>query len=305
MTFEKSKELIVGVDVGNGTICTARKQFRASIKEMESAVAEHKAVIDGVSYVIGEGTWTYKVDRTIDDDAKLITHYAVACELLARNLQPGKYEITLGVGLPFQHWASLKGSLKEYYRDCKEHTVTVDRKTYCFEYKSVAVMPQGYSALVGKLNDLRNRTVVLADIGEGTLDVVLYENAVPKETCSYTDEYGVEKCFQTTQRIYKDKELKTLSRNQFEQVITGNCKPSHNLMEYVTKAEREYSKELMNILVQGGYNSDLMSLIIMGGGANIVKQYGGEEFAQAEYILDQKANAQGYEEFLRQYKEGR
>lgn len=36
MTFEKSKELIVGVDVGNGTICTARKQFRASIKAMES-----------------------------------------------------------------------------------------------------------------------------------------------------------------------------------------------------------------------------------------------------------------------------
>lgn len=61
MTYDIKKQM-VGVDVGNGTICTARKQFRASIKEMESAVAEHKAVIDGVSYVIGEGTWTYKVD---------------------------------------------------------------------------------------------------------------------------------------------------------------------------------------------------------------------------------------------------
>ena len=46
-----------------------------------------------------------------------------------------------------------------------------------------------------------------------------------------------------------------------------------------------------------------MSLIIMGGGANIVKTYGGEEFLGAEFLLDTKANAKGYEAFMRKYQE--
>lgn len=300
---EKNKEITVGVDVGNGTICTANVQFRASIKAMESAVAEHKAFIDGKNYVIGEEIWSYKADRTVDENAKLITHYAVARELMARGLQPGEYDIALGVGLPFKHWASLKGSLKQYYRDGKSHTVHIGDKKFVFEYKSVTVMPQGYSALVNRLNDLQNRTVFLVDIGEGTMDVVLYENSIPKETDSYTVDFGVKKCHQMAQSVYQERKRRTLSRNQFEQIIAGGSKISSELKHYAVEAEKEYSKEVMNILTEHSYNPDSMSLFIMGGGANIVMRYGGNEFAQAEYLLDQKANAKGYEAFMRMHQE--
>ena len=294
----------VGVDVGNGTICTVNDEFVAGIQEvLDSAVAQRKATIDGITYVLGEKTWNYMVDRTENDECKNITHYAVVNELIARGLPAGRYEINLGVGLPFQHWSGLKEKLKTYYHDGKIHTVKVGDKVYEISYAQVAVMPQGYSALVDQLGSLKGRTVVLADIGDGTLDVVLYEDSVAKEAGSFTEVLGVKECFKMAKNKYKNLSQHELSRNAFEQYIRGKNEVSRELRSCIQEAEEEYCRKILYCLKEGGYEEDAMSLIIMGGGANIVKAYGGAKFAKAEYILDSKANAKGYEVFMRKYQE--
>lgn len=305
MNYEsRIKKETVGVDVGNGTTSSISVELRSGISEVkDSQIAEHSAVIDGATYVFGESTWPYKVDRTKNVDCKNLTLYITARELLTRNLPPGDYDITLGVGLPFQHWSALKGNLKAYYQDGKKHSVHIDGKTYTISFTSVAVMAQAYSALVDNLSCLKGRTVMLADIGDGTLDVILFEDAVPKETDSFTEDKGVKTCFSMAKRNYKGKTQKELSRNTFEQVIRGQSRVSNTLENCINQAAKEYCKSVYNSLVEGGYDEDAMSLIIMGGGANIVKAYGDDEFSGAEFLLDTKANAKGYEAFMRKYQE--
>ena len=299
-----TQKIMIGVDVGNGTTSSSSIELRSGITAVnDSEVAAHKAVIDGKCYVFGEDTWNYKVDRTLDEDCKILTLYVVAKELQARNLSPGDYDIALGVGLPFQHWAALKGNLKTYYQDSEKHCVLIDGKTYMICFSSVAVMPQAYSAFVDRLSCLKGKTVMLADIGDGTLDVILFENGIPKETGSFTEDKGVKICFSMAKRNYKSKTQKELSRNVFEQCIRGKSEVSEQLKTCINQAGREYCESVYNCLVEGGYDEDAMSLIVMGGGANIVKTYGDEEFSGAEFLLDTKANAKGYEAFMRKYQE--
>ena len=149
----------------------------------------------------------------------------------------------------------------------------------------------------------QNEARAIADIGDGTLDIILFEDAVPKETGSFTEELGVKSCFNLAKRNYKSKTQKELSRNVFEQCIRGKSEVSEQLKTCINQASREYCESVYNCLVEGGYDEDAMSLIIMGGGANIVKTYGGEEFSGAEFLLDTKANAKGYEAFMRKYQE--
>lgn len=299
----KKKEVTVGVDVGNGTIASVSMELRSGIAAVkDSQIAAHKAIIDGVTYVFGENTWPYQVDRTQNPDCKNMTLYVVARELQVRNLPPGDYDITLGVGLPFQHWSALKGNLKTYYQDGKKHRVLVDGKTFVICFTKVAVMPQAYSAVVDSLSCLKGKTVMLADIGDGTLDVILFEDAVPKETGSFTEELGVKACFNRAKRNYKNKTQKELPRNVFEQYIRGKSKVSETLENCINQAAKEYCKSVYNSLVEGGFDEDAMSLIVMGGGANIVKAYGDDEFSGAEFLLDTKANAKGYEAFMRKYQ---
>lgn len=300
----KKKEVTVGVDVGNGTTASVSMELRSGIAVVkDSQIAAHKAIIDGVTYVFGENTWPYQVDRTQNPDCKNMTLYVVARELQVRNLPPGDYDITLGVGLPFQHWSALKGDYKAYYQDGQKHNVLIDGKNYSICFTGVAVMPQAYSAFVDRLSILKGKMVMLADIGDGTLDVIMFEDAVPKETGSFTEELGVKSCFSLAKRNYKGKTRKELSRNTFEQVIRGQSEVSEQLKTCINQAGREYCESVYNCLVEGGYDEDAMSLIIMGGGANIVKTYGGEEFSGAEFLLDTKANAKGYEAFMRKYQE--
>lgn len=303
MNYETRKQTI-GVDVGNGTTASSSIELRSGITAVkDSQIAEHSAVIDGNSYVLGENTWTYQVNRTQNADCKNVTLYVVARELQARNLPPGDYDIALGVGLPFQHWSTLKGDYKAYYQDGQKHNVLIDGKNYSICFTSVAVMLQAYSAFVDRLSILKGKMVMLADIGDGTLDVILFEDAVPKETGSFTEELGVKSCFSMAKRNYKGKTQKELSRNTFEQVIRGQSRVSNTLENCINQAVNEYCRNLYNSLVEGGYDEDAMSLIVMGGGANIVKTYGGEEFSGAEFLLDTKANAKGYEAFMRKYRE--
>lgn len=303
MNFEKNK-VTVGVDVGNGTTSSISVELRSGItKVKDSQIAKQTAKIDDVTYVFGENTWAYQANRTKNQDCKILTLYVVACELQARNLPSGDYDVTLGVGLPFQHWSTLKNDYEAYYRDGEKHQVLIGANEYSICFTTVAVMPQAYSAYVDKLSSLKGKTVMLADIGDGTLDVILFEDADAKESGSFTEDKGVKNCFRLAKRYYKDETQNELSRNMFEQVIRGKSKVNETLENCINQAAKEYCKSVYDSLAEGGFDENAMSLIIMGGGANIVKAYGGEYFSGAEYLLDTKANAKGYEAFIRKYQE--
>lgn len=58
-----------------------------------------------------------------------------------------------------------------------------------------------------------------------------------------------------------------------------------NLIEF----KRRYKETIL------GYNMDLTQIIFVGGGAGVMKRFGGLEQKNIRYLEDVKANAKGYE----------
>ena len=58
---------------------------------------------------------------------------------------------------------------------------------------------------------------------------------------------------------------------------------------------RAYCQQVYHPIRELGYNMDLTSVIFVGGGAGVMKQYGGLSQKNITYVEDICANAKGYE----------
>ena len=65
--------------------------------------------------------------------------------------------------------------------------------------------------------------------------------------------------------------------------------------EIIKKEIRSYCQKIYHNLRELGYNMDLTQIIFVGGGAGVMKRFGGLEQKNIQYIEDVKANAKGYE----------
>ena len=65
--------------------------------------------------------------------------------------------------------------------------------------------------------------------------------------------------------------------------------------EIINKEIRGYCQRIYHNLREIGYNMDLTQIIFVGGGAGVMKRFGGPEQKNIRYIEDVKANAKGFE----------
>lgn len=289
----------IGVDVGNGDTKTANTKMHTGIKTVQDAsVAQNVLTMDGITSVIGEGHIAYMEDRTIDENYRRITCQAIANELRANEVMPGAYEIYLGIGVPFQHWSSMKDKMKSYFLKKTILDFVSNGERYSIRIRDVAVMPQGYSAVAMQLGRYRGLTWIV-DIGNGTLDCITLNNGVANETSSFTEKLGAYKCYLMSKAKIKDKTLKDLPYEVFESyLIQGNANLSlpEEWTSCIDASVKEYCEQMFSTLREHGYSDDYTKLVFLGGGASIVKKYCKASY-RFDFITDVYANAKGYEEF--------
>ena len=129
----------------------------------------------------------------IVDSAKAVSYTHLDVYKRQRELSRiGIYEakIYLAAGLPLT-WVRTQ---REHFREYLMRNKTVDFKfngsSFHIEFVGCSVYPQGYPAVVEFIKEFKG-TNILADIGNGTMNILYIRNKKPIESSSWTEKLGV------------------------------------------------------------------------------------------------------------------
>lgn len=191
--YSMNGALIIGVDNGYGNMKTARRCFKTAIAKYDSAPVLSRDYIeyDGGYYVIGEGRKGFVADKQTDDDNYMLTLAAIVKELEARGMTDSvnRARIHLAVGLPLKWVQAQREDFKRYMLRNSSVEVGYKDRLYCIEFAGCTVMPQCYSAVTENLKDFAGVTL-LADIGNGTMNLMYLNNGRPMESKGYQIKQG-------------------------------------------------------------------------------------------------------------------
>ena len=295
--YNMNGTIILGVDNGYGNVKTAHRVFPTGIVKCDSEPVLSKEYIeyDGTYYIIGKGHKGFVADKQEDDDTYIMTLAAIAKELEARGLTEAR--IHLAVGLPLKWVQAQRESFKKYLTRERYVSLKYKKVSYLIEIADCTVMPQGYAAVAENLRNFKGMNL-LADIGNGTMNVMYLNNGRPIESKSWTEKLGVNQCFIRIQNHIMNQTGVKLPDEIISQFLQyGEIDVNNKYLNMVKEIAEQYVKEIFEKLRDYEYNEDLMKLYVMGGGAKMVEMFGKYNPDRVTFNHDICANAKGYEYF--------
>lgn len=288
---------IIGIDHGWSMMKTVSQVFITGAREIrtEPAVLDDVLELDGKYYKIGTQRQEVKDTKTEDESFLILTYASIAKELRRRGKTDA--DVFLAVGLPLTRFGSEKADFVKYLTDRKEVTFFYEGVGYSIKVINAAVFPQCYAAVADRIVSFKKKTLIV-DIGSWTIDIMPVINKSPDESNCITIPKGLITCMRSINekcvRLYNgeidESELQNMMRYGKEYAKDEEYHDVAN-EEIEAFAERVY-----NSIREYGYNLKTTPIIFVGGGAVVMKNYGGYNQKNIDYILDIKANARGYEQ---------
>lgn len=163
--------VIVGIDHGYGNIKTANTVTPTGITKLDAAPTFTKNTLffEGSYYQIGEGHKEYLADKWQDEDNYLFTLMGIARELNRESITSAK--VYLAVGLPITWVGRQRENFRQYMLQRESVDFKYEDKLYSVRIIGCYVYPQGYAAVVEKLNEMTGLSMI-ADIGNGTVNII-------------------------------------------------------------------------------------------------------------------------------------
>lgn len=287
--------IVIGVDHGYGNMKTACRCFQTGVTryEKEPTFQNNLLVYQGVYYQIGEEHKEFRAEKTEDEDYYILTLAAVASELESKGVDQAK--VHLAAGLPLT-WVS---SQKETFRDYLLQNAVVDfvfrGKAYHVEFIGTDIFPQGFAAVAYHLQEFKGINM-LADIGNGTMNIMYINNSRPVEKKCFTEKYGTHQCVLAVREQLLRRMGAVVDDLVIEQVIRkGTADIGENYLDVMKAAAREYTAEIFRKLREHEYNPELMRLYVVGGGGCMIENFGDYVRNRVTIIHDICAAAKGYE----------
>lgn len=288
---------IIGIDHGWSMMKTVSQVFITGAREIrtEPAVLDDVLELDGKYYKIGTQRQEVKDTKTEDESFLILTYASIAKELRRRGKTDA--DVFLAVGLPLTRFGSEKADFVKYLTDRKEVTFFYEGVGYSIKVNNAAVFPQCYAAVADRIVSFKKKTLIV-DIGSWTIDIMPVINKSPDESNCITIPKGLITCMRSINekcvRLYNgeidESELQNMMRYGKEYAKDEEYHDVAN-EEIEAFAERVY-----NSIREYGYNLKTTPIIFVGGGAVVMKNFGGYDQKNIDYILDIKANARGYEQ---------
>ena len=139
---------------------------------------------------------------------------------------------------------------------------------------------------------------MLADIGNGTMNIMYINNRKPVESKCWTEKLGVEQCVIRIKNAVMDKFGTALDDTHIKSIImTGKADISEKYLEVIRPVISGYCKDVFDSLRKYDYNPDMMRLYIVGGGSRLIQNFGTYEADRVTLNTDVCATAKGYENF--------
>lgn len=252
---------IIGIDHGYGNIKTAGTVTPTGItpSNTEPVFAGNILHYDGMYYRIGEGNKEFIPDKAQDNDFCLFTLMVIARELSQFGLHEA--DVHIAAGLPLTWVKAQRESFRAYLTRNPEGRFTFRDKEYYIRIVGCSVFPQGYTAVVDRLSEMTGVNM-LADIGNGTMNIMYINNKKPVESKCYTEKLGVNQCMIAARNAVLDRLGTKIDEVIIEQIIrTGKADVSEQYLNCIKAAVKDYAETIFVTLRKYEYNPNLIICI--------------------------------------------
>ena len=287
---------IIGIDHGYGNIKTAGTVTPTGItaSSTEPVFAGNILHYDGMYYRMGEEHKEFIPNKVQDNDFYLFTLMEIARELSKNGLREA--DVHIAAGLPLTWVKTQRESFRKYLTRNSEVRFKFRDKEFHIRITGCSVFPQGYTAVVDRLKNMTGVNM-LADIGNGTMNVMYINNKKPVESKCYTEKLGVNQCMIAAKNAVLDHLGVKIEEVIIEQIIrTGKADIGEQYLNCIKAAVKEYAENIFATLRKYEYNPEIMRLYVIGGGGCIVKNFAEYDANRVEIIEDICATAKGYEQ---------
>ena len=286
---------IIAVDHGYGNMKTANTVTPTGIKayETEPIFTGNILEYNGIYYRIGEGHKEFIPDKAMDEEYYLLTLMAIARELNVFSIREA--DVHLAAGLPLTWIRNQREAFRSYLLQNPEVHYRFNGKEYHLHFAGCSLYPQGYPAIVNHLGNFKG-TNLLADIGNGTMNILYINNKKAQESRCWTEKLGVNQCMIAAKNAVLDKFGVKIEESTVEQILRfGTADISAPYLDCISSIARQYVAELFSTLRKYEYNPDLMRLYVVGGGGCLIRNFGTYDKSRVTIIDDICATAKGYE----------
>ena len=257
---------------------------------------------NGKFYVCGTGRQTLVRSKTSNDNYYLLTMAAIAQEIRYRRGER-KTDVVLAAGLPLASFGREKKGFREYlFRKEQPLRFRYEDESYEIRIQDVKLFPQGYSALALHPECVRDEpSVLLADIGGWTVDLMRLDNNVPNAATCRSLELGMIRCIdEVKEQVRRDVGL-SVTDAQVERVLAGKaCSMDEDARSIIQKQGRLYTERLLSAAMEAGFDLKAIPVVMLGGGAAVVKRNVAPQdgLCRVFALLDDRVNAEGFERIL-------
>ena len=296
----------IGIDHGYYAIKTRHFSFPAGISEYshEPYTLQNTLEYGGKFFVCGTGRQPILRNKMENDNYYLLTLAAIAKEIKQRG-EKAECSVKLAAGLPLAGFGREKKPFREYLlRSSQPVCFKFEGIPYKVTIEDVKLFPQGYSALALHPECVRDEpSVLLADIGGWTVDLMRLDNSVPNAATCRSLELGVIRCVdEITEQVRRNTGL-SVTDIQIERVLNGqSCSMDPAAKEIIVRQGRLYTEKILSAIMEAGFDLKAIPSVIMGGGASILKRHvtPQDRLCRQIYLTDIHANASGYERIVGQ-----
>ncbi len=286
---------IIAIDHGWSHIKTRSTVFVSGVEENVSPTFfDNVLEYNGKFYNIGGKRIEVKNTKVDNNDFYLLTLAAIAKELKNRNLTDAN--VYLAVGLPLTRFGEEKQAFIDYLKKDKEVTFKYAEKEYHITIEKVSVFPQCYAAVADMIPTFARKAVVI-DIGSWTVDIMPVVNKQPDDQRCSSLPKGIITCMREMNRACVRRFNYELDESDIEHYIRyhqidGIPKDVVALMDNFFS---KYAEMIIRSLKEMEINIQTTPIYFVGGGAVVMKNYGGLNMQNVYYKQDVKSNAKGFE----------
>lgn len=303
-----SDVITIGVDHGYAAMKTVHFSFPSGLVAYEHEPYTQKDVLEyeGRYYVVGSGRQPLQKDKTQTMDYYLLTLAAIAKELEYRNAERTA-TVLLAAGLPLTSFGRDKKKFREYLlRDGSPVLFRYEGNEYAVTISDVKLFPQGYAAVLTQSGLLDEPSVIVADIGGWTVDLMRLDNRIPNAATCRSMELGMIRCIDEISEQVRRMMGVSMTSAQIESVLRGDASSMDDRVKAIIHAQADkYIQNLLAAITESGLDTRAMPTIFLGGGAALMKRRVSPTNALCRpFILDDVSlNAKGYERLVGQMSE--
>ena len=300
-----SESIIIGVDHGYAAMKTAHFSFPTGLVAYEHEPYTLNDVLEygGKYYVVGSGRQPIQKNKTQTEDYYLLTLAAIAKELAHRNVGTAA-DIHLAAGLPLTSFGRDKKAFQDYLcRGGKPVSFRYEGQDYAVTISKVSLFPQGYAAVLTQNGLLDEPSIIVADIGGWTVDLMRLDDRIPNAATCRSMELGMIRCLdEISEQIRRSLGL-SMTAAQIESVLRADASRMDEDAKKIIRQEAErYTKRLLSAIAESGLDVRAMPAVFLGGGAALLKQYvsAADGLCRPIILDDVSLNAKGYERLTEQ-----